>query len=362
MLMNQLKYSHTQFGHKVSFNQALRILKSGGIVAIPTETVYGLAADISNFKAIKQIFHIKKRPFFDPLIVHFSSKKQLNMLCKYDSPIIEKLSDFFHPGPLTLVLKKTSMVTPLITAGSNKVAVRMPDHPSTLKLLKESNMCLAAPSANLFSKTSPTRAYHVLETLKVPVLDGGPCSVGIESSVVEVLPEKKVLSILRPGVIGIEKLQDFLKKNKIQNWKVNHKQSHSSPGQEKNHYQPDIPFLIIESKNEPPMDALPSYSLRNSYKKTSYSQSATNHFSSHLKNIEEKIKTIYPDCIPQELKMSSKPHIFARELYHSLRQLSKKPQSVGYVIKPSASSYQNEEAWQAIWDRLEKASCQTLMV
>lgn len=316
-------------GNKVSLQQACSIIKNGGIVAVPTETVYGLAGNFKNLQAVKQIFQIKRRPLWDPLIIHFSSKKGLKKLCKYSHPIVEKLSDYFHPGPLTLVLRKNPIVSDLITAGSNKVAVRMPRHPLTLKIMEQTDTCLVAPSANLFSKTSPTRAGHVLESLQVPVLDGGPCEVGIESTILEVCFEKKILSILRPGFIGQKELNDFLSRN-YSDWQVQQISSSKSPGSSLNHYQPDTPLVLIQTN----ADRL-----------------------SH-KCIEQKIKEHYPDRTPQELKLNSNAHIFGRELYHSLKQLSKNKKSVGYIVQKKGHPY--EEDWTAIWDRIEKASSEVV--
>ena len=318
---------------KISFHKACHILKEGGVVAVPTETVYGLAGSIQSQKALKQIFHIKKRPLFDPLIVLFAKKKQLKQLCRYSSPIVEKLSDYFHPGPLSLVLRKKSIVSTLITAGSNKVAVRMPRHPLTLNLIEKTNLCLAAPSANLFSKTSPTRASHVLESLQVPVLDGGSCDVGIESTILEIIEEEQTLSILRKGHISPSDLKIFLKKNNL-NWKVIFgKNSFPVPGQSQRHYQPDVPFVII--------------------------QSSRSHLSSQ--QIEKKIKEHYPNLQPMELKLKKDPFIFSRGMYHNLRKLSKKRKAVGYVIK-NLNQNEDNELWLAIWDRLEKASQKTIRI
>ena len=313
-------------GTKVSFQQACSIIKNGGIVAVPTETVYGLAGDFKNLQAVKQVFQIKKRPLWDPLIIHFSSKKGLKKLCKYSHPIVEKLSDYFHPGPLTLVLRKNPIVSDLITAGSSKVAVRMPRHPLTLKIMKQTDTCLVAPSANFFSKTSPTRADHVLESMQVPVLDGGPCEIGIESTILEICFEKKVLSLLRPGFIGKKELNDFLSRN-YSDWQVQQTSSSQSPGSSLNHYQPDTPLILIQTNED--------------------------HLS--IEHIEQKIKEHYPNHIPQELKLKNNPHIFGREFYHNLKQLSKNKNSVGYVIQKSKGQQCGED-WTALWDRIKKAS------
>ncbi len=316
-------------GHKVSLKGACSIIKNGGVVAVPTETVYGLAGDFNNLQAVKQIFQIKKRPLWDPLIIHFADKKGLKKLCRYSHPIVEKLSDCFHPGPLTLVLRKNSRVSDLITAGSNKAAVRMPRHPLTLQLIHQTETCLTAPSANLFSKTSPTRADHVLESLQVPVLDGGPCEVGIESTILEICFEQKILQILRPGFIGKKELNDFLSK-KYKDWRIQHSSSPKSPGAGLNHYQPEAPFILIQTNED--------------------------HLSPEC--AEKKVKECYPNCIPQELKLQRNPQIFGRELYHSLRQLSKNKKHAGYIVKNKNQKF--EEDWAVIWDRIEKAVCKII--
>lgn len=166
---------------------AASLLKKGDVVAIPTETVYGLAGNIYDDSAIRSIFSIKQRPHFNPLIVHIASQDQLSDIVSHIPDPARKLAEAFWPGPLTLVLPKQATVPDLVTGGKDTVAVRVPDHPVTLALLRAIDFPLAAPSANPFGSLSPTMAEHVEAGLgnKIPmVLDGGPCKKGIESTII----------------------------------------------------------------------------------------------------------------------------------------------------------------------------------
>ena len=199
----------------ISISQAVCLLKSEKTVVLPTETVYGLAGLISSSKALKSIFSIKKRPFFDPLIVHVHSLEQASNFAYFDE-ISRELADYFWPGPLSLVLPKKKKVSDLITSGGPTVALRSPNHPVFQKILKKLNSPLAAPSANRFGHTSPTRVEHLFGEFSnpIPVVDGGPCSLGIESTVVEMNEMEKTLKILRPGLIGPKDLKNFFKKKR----------------------------------------------------------------------------------------------------------------------------------------------------
>jgi len=184
-----------------------RLLQNGELVAVPSETVYGLAADALSPEACEKIFAAKARPKADPLIVHICELAQLPALA-HAGPIAQKLASVFWPGPLTLVLPKAATVPPIVTAGRDSVAVRMPQHPLFLALLKTSGLPLAAPSANPFGYVSPTCAAHVKAGLggKIPaILDGGPCPIGLESTILDARDERR-LRILRPGAIGTEEL------------------------------------------------------------------------------------------------------------------------------------------------------------
>ena len=186
---------------QVNLQQAIIKLKSGEVVAIPTETVYGLAADATNDNALRQIFSIKQRPMDNPLIVHVADVAQVKDWAAEFCPLAQKLAAAFWPGPFTLVLPAKQSVSTIVRGGQPTVALRVPNHPLTLQLLKQSGLALAAPSANKFTQLSPTTAAHVTAGLgdSVPVLDGGACDVGIESTIVTVLGES--WQLLRLGML-----------------------------------------------------------------------------------------------------------------------------------------------------------------
>ncbi|MGZ4793328.1 MAG: L-threonylcarbamoyladenylate synthase, partial [Ilumatobacteraceae bacterium] len=169
-------------------DRALRVLRGGGLVAIPTETVYGLAADASNAAAVQRIFAVKGRPVAHPLIVHLASAEQLAEWAATIPPAAALLADECWPGPLTLLVPRATHVLDVVTGGRSTVGVRVPAHPLTLELLAKFGGGLAAPSANRFGRVSPTTAEHVRADLGddvVFVLDGGPCPIGVESTIVD---------------------------------------------------------------------------------------------------------------------------------------------------------------------------------
>lgn len=219
---------------------AIKVLQSEGIVAFPTETVYGLGADGLNKIAVSKIFEAKKRPSFNPLILHVSSLKMLNEVAEYSNEKIKLLIQEFWPGPLTLILKKKDIVPYIVTAGLETVAVRMPDNQVALDLITKLGKPIAAPSANSFSKLSPTSAEHVAKQLgdKVDIiLDGGNCKVGVESTIIEVTEKSQYL--LRPGGIAQEDIENVI--GKLER-KESITESPNSPGQLQVHYAPNIPI------------------------------------------------------------------------------------------------------------------------
>jgi len=187
------------------------VMKSGGVIAFPTETVYGLGAGALNTQSVAKIFDVKGRPADNPIIVHVASADDVKQLV-YDVPdVFERLVNRFWPGPLTLIMKKTDSVPYNVTAGLETVAVRMPEHPVALSLIKAFGSPIAAPSANPSGKPSPTKARHVMNDLagKIPfILDGGDCKMGIESTVLDI--SAGTPKILRPGSITYEELKDIL--------------------------------------------------------------------------------------------------------------------------------------------------------
>lgn len=221
---------------------AAELIRKGGLVAFPTETVYGLGTNAFDAYAVARIFEVKKRPRFDPIIVHIFSKKDIKNICFDVDERANMLMDRFWPGPLTLLFSKSDHVPDIVTAGLPTVAVRMPAHPVARELIKEARTPIAAPSANPFGYLSPTTSHHVVEQLgeKVDViLDGGSCPLGIESTVLDVTKTKPVL--LRPGGLPIEEIESVIGEVTLSS---SSKKPHS-PGQLPCHYAPKTPIRIL---------------------------------------------------------------------------------------------------------------------
>ncbi len=231
-----------------NIERAAEIIKSGGVVAFPTETVYGLGANIFDSLACAKIFEIKQRPFFDPLIVHIDGLKEIEKIAVFNRGQAEILATKFWPGPMTLILNKKPAVPEIVTAGLQTVAVRMPRHPVALALIKKSGAPIAAPSANVFSRLSPTSAEHVEEQLgdKVEmILDGGRCEFGVESTIIDLTGS--LVSVLRFGALSVEEIQDAIGKVEFQDG-VSEKPK--APGQLAKHYSPKTKLKIIDSRLE----------------------------------------------------------------------------------------------------------------
>ncbi len=236
--------------------RAAKILRSGGLVAFPTETVYGLGANALDEQAVARVFDVKGRPRFDPLIVHVADRAWIPRLAAEWPPQAQRLADRFWPGPLTLVLPKTPLVPDLVTAGCGTVALRIPDHPVAQALLRAADLPVAAPSANPFGRISPTTAAHVRDQLGDQIdliLDGGPCRVGVESTVLHLTPAGPVL--LRPGGITVEEIEDLIGAVQLAETTSDEAPSAGllSPGALPSHYAPRTPLLLItdESANRP---------------------------------------------------------------------------------------------------------------
>ncbi|MBR5495934.1 MAG: threonylcarbamoyl-AMP synthase [Oscillospiraceae bacterium] len=229
-------------------------LKSGELVAIPTETVYGLAADALNEKAVAKIFVAKGRPQDNPLIVHIAKKEDVAKLAKLVPQNAKLLMDKFCPGPLTVILPKADNVPDIVTAGLDSVAIRMPSHPVARAIIENSGLMLAAPSANLSGSPSPTTAKHVYNDLsgKIKyVVDGGECSVGLESTVVSVLEGK--VHLLRPGAVTVDMLESVVGDITIDDAvlaKLKDTQKAMSPGLKYKHYSPKCKITIVHGDFE----------------------------------------------------------------------------------------------------------------
>lgn len=225
--------------------KAAELLQKGEVVAIPTETVYGLAANALNEKAVLKIFEVKQRPHYNPLIIHIGNKNQLELYTQNIPNIAYKLIDAFWPGPLTLLLPKKSIISDLVTAGFHDVAVRMPNHKVALELLSNLDFPLAAPSANPFGYISPTTSQHVQNQIgeKIEyILEGGACQKGVESTIVGFENNRVVL--YRLGAITIEELENIAGKILLANKETN---TPKTSGMLPYHYAPLTPFILCEN-------------------------------------------------------------------------------------------------------------------
>jgi L-threonylcarbamoyladenylate synthase len=235
-----------------SILEASELIKSGEVVAFPTETVYGLGANALDPRAVEKIFRAKGRPGDNPLIVHVSKTQDVDKLVKELPPKARALMETFWPGPLTIVFKKSSVIPSEVTAGLNTVAIRMPNHPVALRLIDYSGLPIAAPSANRSGHISPTTARHVLEDMDgiIPlILDGGKCRVGLESTVLDMTSDIPV--ILRPGGVTLEMLEGILGEVRVDLSvlkPVANGQKARSPGMKYVHYAPRAQVLIVRGR------------------------------------------------------------------------------------------------------------------
>ncbi len=233
-----------------ALSRAVELLRSGELVAFPTETVYGLGGLALDGNVIKKIFTAKGRPSDNPLILHIGQLRQLELLAREVPPVAYQLAKAFWPGPLTLILPKQFHLPDEVTGGLDSVAVRMPAHPLALALLQALGEPLAAPSANLSGHPSPTSASHVLEDLSgriAAVVDGGECPLGLESTVLSLLDPKRPL-LLRPGPISAQQLEDCLR-IAVES-RPEEEQKRLSPGTRYRHYAPKAPLRLFFSEEE----------------------------------------------------------------------------------------------------------------
>ena len=289
----------------VNLKKAKKNIENNNVIGIPTETVYGLAGNAYSNKSSKKIFKLKKRPTFNPLIIHFKNLNDLKKDVVLNSDF-KKLHDAFCPGPITFILKKKkiSKISKIATAGKKTVAVRIPKHKVTRDLLNILKFPLAAPSANISSKLSPTSAEDVFEEFgnKIKfILDGGQCKIGLESTIVDLTGKP---SILRPGSVTLEKIQKVLKKKiKI---KKNAKKI-KAPGQSKLHYSPGIP-VKLNRKNAKKNQALIGFGKKfkvgrnyfNLSKKGSLEEAANNLYKTMREVKKKKFKSIAVIKIPNK--------------------------------------------------------------
>ncbi len=310
-------------------NQAVTVLQEGGLVGIPTETVYGLGADAKNAAAVRKIFQAKQRPIDHPLIVHLAAISQLQEWVSAISPAAQRLAEAFWPGPLTLILPKAPAVLDLVTGGQQTVGIRIPHHPVAQALLKSFDGGIAAPSANRFGRISPTTAAAVREELGDAVdliLEGGSCEIGLESTIVDVSGAHPV--ILRPGMITAAQIESVLH----QTLSLSHQDVPRVSGSLEAHYAPVTQTQMLLTEEIPEL----------------------------LKKIEKAdlpialvLRTPIP-IVSQEITcvmMPADPRLYAHDLYQTLRELDHQ-QFKRIVIEDVPESGE----WLAIRDRLLKAS------
>jgi len=226
-----------------ALQRAAEVIHNRGLVAFPTETVYGLGANALDPRAVAKIFEAKKRPLDDPLIVHIAEAKTLHELAKDVPQEVNRLIERFWPGPLTIILKKSKIVPPIVTTGLDTVAVRMPSNEIARQFILAAGVPIAAPSANLFGRPSPTKASHVVNDLDGRidmVLDGGSTEIGVESTVIEPVGGKVL--VLRPGGVTLEELTSIVPNVKVSTGE----ELERSPGKYPQHYAPQATVVVIE--------------------------------------------------------------------------------------------------------------------
>ena len=278
-------------------NEAAALLRANEVVAIPTETVYGLAANAFSDEAVSAVYRVKERPKTNPLIVHLGSSDQLPEVASLVSPNAQKLAKHFWPGPLTLLLPKSARISDQVTAHSPFVAVRVPDHPLSLALLRQLEFPLVAPSANRYTSVSPTTAAHVATNLgdRIPlILDGGPCRKGLESTVVGFDADDNPL-IYRLGALTLEELQTIIPETAL--FKQTDAEVSPSPGMAKKHYAPKTPLKVVDRLERflvenPPLQSAAFGVLSFGHEKTSL-KSLTVYELSAQKNLEEASSRLY---------------------------------------------------------------------
>jgi L-threonylcarbamoyladenylate synthase len=302
--------------------KAAELLRNGELVAFPTETVYGLGANALEQAAVERIFEAKGRPKTSPLIVHVSSIPMARELATEWPPIAQELAERFWPGPLTLVVQKKSIIPDIVTAGLPTVGLRMPAHPVALRLLREAQIPIAAPSANRFTQLSPTSAEHVRRGLGECVsyiLDGGPCQVGIESTVLSVVEQPAVL--LRPGGVSRSEIEEVIGPV-VSRAHPEASGAHPSPGMHPQHYSPRTPLILVNGGVVP-------------------AHGAGVYLQLHRK----------PSHVTTVVLMPADPREYAARLYATLHEVDQQGYAWIAVDAP-------EEApeWEGVLDRLRRAS------
>jgi len=325
--------------------KASAIIRAGGLVAFPTETVYGLGANALDGRAVRRIFEAKGRPQDNPLIAHIPGPGDLDKLCRNIPPQAYALCERFWPGPLTLVLKSAGVVSPEVTAGLDTVAVRSPDHPVAIALISACGVPVAAPSANLSGRPSPTEAAHVISDLsgKIDaVIDGGPCTVGVESTVLDLtsLPPR----ILRPGGITLSQIREVCPDatyDKAVFKEVASGEKVRSPGMKYRHYAPRAKVIILRG------------GIRDA--------------AAYIRFDSARHKSFAILCYDEELPLyggmnaisygpENRHDILARRLFSSLRRLDQSDAEIIYARCPEGS-----DSAAAVENRLKRAAAHNII-
>lgn len=317
--------------------QAAAYLQRGELVAFPTETVYGLGANAMSTAAVENIFVAKGRPSDNPLIVHIATTEQLHDIACDIPPVAYTLIEHFWPGPLTLVLPKKEAVSPRVTAGLNTVAVRMPNHPIALALIKASGLPIAAPSANRSGRPSPTTAKHVLDDLDgriAAIVDGGPTGVGVESTVIDCTTS--IPTILRPGGVTKEDIEQVIGVVDIDRALVEKEAVPKSPGMKYTHYAPKAPLVVVHGSS--------------TFLQQLVNEKRANGFKVGVLTTEERRDTYEADTIIS-CGQRSDLRTVAQQLYDALRTFDQTNVDIIY-----SEAFPNEGIGAAIMNRLLKAA------
>jgi len=317
--------------------EAIELIKNGELVAFPTETVYGLGADATNDNAIKKIFQAKGRPSDNPLIVHVATIEQMKQYVKEIPAYVGKLLQEFSPGPITYVLKSNGVIASSVTAGLDTIAIRIPSDPIANGLIKLSQLPIAAPSANISGKPSPTTAEHVIDDMDgriAGIIDGGSTDGGIESTVIDCTGDAPV--VLRLGGISVTKINEIIKvRTEVENSNNGEQLTPKSPGVKYKHYAPDVPLMVvIENKKE-------LQKIIKGKKLLGYKIGLI-WTGDQIDSFENVDKVIFIGATPKEI---------AQGLYSSFRKFKKN--NVDIVICFIQSS---KQAGQAILDRVKRAA------
>ncbi|MCR3923117.1 MAG: L-threonylcarbamoyladenylate synthase [Firmicutes bacterium] len=332
--------THATLAGEVS--EAAKILIQGGLVAFPTETVYGLGAAALDPHAVKQIFHAKGRPMDNPLIIHIAKASQMQTLAQNIPSAAWTLAAHFWPGPLTLVLRKQAHVPAATTGGLDSVAIRVPAHPAALALLQAAAIPVAAPSANLSGRPSPTTAAHVLHDLAGridAVLDGGPCDVGVESTVLDIRDGKPI--VLRPGAVTPAQIRAVLQRDcSVATWLQDSGDKPPSPGLKYLHYAPQAPLYLLKGAPERQLSTLEQLQQQFQAQGKRVGLILSAESATHQKAAELVV-----------LGHRNQPAVLAAHLYDALRYFDER--EIDVII---AEGYSTEGMGLALMNRLEKAA------